>query len=224
MLGKKKIRQIFVTILSKLKSTHDVDAKDKNDCSKCFKSKFLPDADKINLLRKMAKRGLQVLEDGSVDFIIHEQLEEDEEEKLASEDDVIFSSTNVENEQVDDGNIEDANKEIFKEPRTSRSVKRKAAKATAERWKKSKQNAKKANSSKDTPTKTPTRKLRKKASSEPAEKSTPVRAQHKSSEDSLRKLPSPLSDEQKACLDDMRKTYEEIFKRKFTSKIEEKEK
>ena len=52
---KRKIRKIFVTIFTKLKSTHDVNVEDKKACAKCFKSKFLPDADKINLLRKMAK-------------------------------------------------------------------------------------------------------------------------------------------------------------------------
>ena len=222
---RRKIRESLTSILFKFKSQHHIDPKDLNKCSKLLKSKVILDTEKLNLLRKMAKRGLEVTEDGSVDFVVHEP-EDDPVENIANEDEVI-------EKDVNNGDSEDDDEDFYQEPRLKRKDKRRAAKATDLKGKKSNKNARKTKGVKNSAVSTPpTRKkvkksLRKDATGQFSSEidSSPVIPKQVSFESSaVRRMPSPLSDEQKAWKEEMRKTYEEIFIKKFTSVNEEKEK
>ena len=193
---RRKIREPFASILFKFKSQHHIDPKDLNKCSKLLKSKVILDTEKLNLLRKMAKRGLEVTEDGSVDFIVHEP-EEDPVEDIANEDEVLVEDVNEGDNEGDEGDDED----FYEEPRLKRKDKRWAAKATDLKGKKSNKNARKTKGVKNSAVSTPpTRKkvkksLRKDATGQFSSEidSSPVIPKQVSFEaSSVRRMPSPL--------------------------------
>ena len=205
--------------------------KDLKRCAKSLNSTNISDADKLDLLRIMSKRGISQDDDGTVEF--------------TRDPDGDASGNDGDASENDDASVS----RLVSTP--SRAEKRSAKKAHKERYAKTSRNAKKksrspsstqieATPSVEKPTSRRSPKKKKKllrtnptvvtddansesllsASSDP----TAVSVAYVLAADKLRRMPGGLTEEQKGAKAEMKDQYDKLFQRKFNSLPSDKEK